>query len=132
MPSAIIHVIADYLPNSCKAKLSMGSLYFNQALQKHFKLLSIRESKKERSAFDQIAASAQFAQALTVDVLEKETSSQTQHTNWLVEYGKKHSQQCFALKNASLVLDPFKTSEYPEQMVDCTPVLPGIKAWEIK
>ena len=34
-------------------------------------------------------------------------------TNWRIKYGMKHSQQCFAIANATLKLDPFDQSGLP-------------------
>ena len=39
LPAAILSTIALFLPNSDKMKLSLGSLYFNSAMQWHFRLL---------------------------------------------------------------------------------------------
>ena len=39
IPAAILSYVAIFLPNHDKVKLSLGNLYFNQAMQWHFRLL---------------------------------------------------------------------------------------------
>ena len=57
----------------------MGSLYFNHALQQHFKLLTIKENKK-RIAFEKPGSLL-----TTVNAEENKVPCKTrQQTNWLV------------------------------------------------
>ena len=44
IPAAILSTVALFLPNSDKMRLSQGSLFFNQAMQWHFRLLVNQDS----------------------------------------------------------------------------------------
>ena len=44
IPAAILSTVALFLPNLDKMRLSQGSLFFNQAMQWHFRLLVNQDS----------------------------------------------------------------------------------------
>lgn len=54
MPAAILSLIAHYLPNAGKVRMSRGSLFFNQAMQQHFKLLILQEENETRNSFERV------------------------------------------------------------------------------
>ena len=109
IPAAILSSVALFLPNIDKLKLSRGSLFFDQAMQWHFRLLVNQESN---------ACGAEVPAASMI--------------NWRIKYGELQSQMCFSLNNHQLRLDPFDSSGYPEQMPSNAPILSGYKAWHIK
>ena len=89
-------------------------------MQQHFKLLIVREVKTAETEFARtgseqtmpdepttLTPSIQLASGI---VQNKERAIES---NWRVKYGMKHSQQCFAMPNASLKLDPFDQSGLP-------------------
>ena len=57
---------------------------------------------------------------------------QVLETNWRVEYGKKHSQQCYSLANSGLKLDPFSKGQQATEMSSYTPILRSFVPWDIK
>ena len=52
LPAVILSIVAFYLPCTSKLRLAQSSIYFNKALQQHFKLLIVREIKTDEAAFE--------------------------------------------------------------------------------
>ena len=116
LPAAILSLIAFYLPDIGKGRLSQGSLRFEKAMQSHFRLLLTREFKSDKSIAEHMADME------ATDQLEKLTNKPSgllgkiqpkEETSWRVKYAQKHSRQCFSIANEILKLDPFDESSCP-------------------
>jgi len=56
-------VVANYLPNKCKNNLSQSSLFFNQAMQWHFKVLLDKESQQQKTSLSRIMTAQSIEEA---------------------------------------------------------------------